>query len=83
MADSISVHVVHAGDVRQHLGHLTKILKALQSENRIDSYTTIDHVTVTTEKFSSLAADDMVITLLTNGLIGQQALSKRSQNIKW
>ena len=73
MADSISVHVVHAGDAGQHLGHLTKILKDLQSEKRIDSYNTIDHVTVTAETFDSLVADDMVITLLTNGLIGQQA----------
>ena len=73
MANSNAVYVVHATDAEQHLGYLTQILKALKSENRIDNYSTVEHDSVTEETFKSLGEGDMVITMLTKGLIGLQA----------
>ncbi len=72
MNNTIAVQVIHAKDADQHLGYLSGILENLKKENRIGSYSHIAHDTVTDSQFETLGEEDMVVTMLTKGLIGLQ-----------
>lgn len=72
MSNTIVVQVVHAQDADQHLGFITGILENLKAENRIGNYNFLPHDSVTDASFESLSEKDMVVTMLTNGLMGLQ-----------
>ena len=69
MANSKSIYVIHTTDADQHLGHLKRILDGLKTDGRIEKYSTMDSASVAESSFETLSDEDMVIALLTDGIV--------------
>ena len=75
-----TIHIIHATDADQHLGHLKKILDELKNEKRIDNYIALESDAITENSLNAIGAGDMVITLLTKGIELVKALVEETMH---
>ena len=74
MEKTRSILIIHADDVEQHLGRLKLILEALQKENRIVDFTTLEAVGFTPNAVENIGAEDGILVLLSLALEPHQAV---------
>ena len=74
MANSKTVNVVHAPDAEKSLEMLKAILETLKQEGRIDRSVFLTSNSVEKDSFKSLGAEDVVIVLLTEGIVAHKPL---------
>ena len=69
MENTKSILVIHASDADQHHGNLIKILDTFKAENRIKEHNSLEGKAVNEGSFAPIGKDDMVMLLLTNGIV--------------
>ena len=69
-----TIHVIHATDAQQHLGHLREILDMLKEEHRIENYLTTSSGMIDQSSLGELKEADMVVLILTHGILPVQSI---------
>ena len=77
------VHLIFATDASQELARLLEILQDFKRENSIAEFSTLEFLSSSATHKHTLAADDLILLLLSNGLKSKTSeLEKISGSIK-